>query len=117
MKRFVFDGIIRFLEYCNVVGTTFVEIRILVGVDRIDFHADVTEVLTGDFNGIANIVYVAHLRAFAGEHEDFFHACLSDVFTFSVQFFVTEAGPLDLVVRIKPTVDTVVVKSSLQKES
>ena len=109
MEGSILVGIVCFLEDRDIVGATFVEIFIVFRIDRIDFHVDDPEVLAGDLDGVADIFDVAHLRAFTGEHDDFFDARVGDVLTFAVEFFVGQAGALDLVVRIEAAVDAVVI--------
>ena len=109
MQRFVFRRVVRFLEYRNVVGAAFVEVFVIVGVDRVDFHADDPEILAGDLDGVSDVLNVRHLRAFAGQHEDFFDAGVGDVLAFAVELFVVQAGPLDFIVGVEAAVDAVVV--------
>lgn len=52
VERFVLVGIVRFLEDGDVVGAAFVEVGIVLGVGRIDFHVDDPEVLTSDFDAL-----------------------------------------------------------------
>ena len=109
VKGSVLVGIVRFLEDRDVVGATFVEIFVVFRIDRVDFHVDDPEILAGNLDGVADVFDIAHLRAFAGEHDDFFDTRIGDVLTFAVEFFVRQAGALDLVVRVEAAVDAVVI--------
>ena len=109
VERFVLVGIVRFLEDGDVVGAAFVEVGIVLGVGRIDFHVDDPEVLTSDFDGVADVFDVAHLGTFTGQHDDFFDARVGDVFAFLMELFVVQAGPFYFIVRVKAAVDAVVV--------
>ena len=109
VERFVFVGIVRFLEYSDIVGAAFVEIGIVLGVGRVYFHVDDTEVLASDFDGVADVLDVAHLRTFTGQHDDFFNARVGDILAFLVKFLIVQTGPFYFVVRVESAVDAVIV--------
>ena len=108
MERLVFDGIVGFLKDRHVVGAAFVEICVFVGIDRIDFQSDVSEILTRKSAGFSDIFDVAFLPALAGQDQDFFHTAVGDDLHFMLDLLEGQLHAANRIVTVEAAVNAVV---------
>ena len=73
VEGFVFLCIVGLLKYRHIVGTTLMEIPILVRVDRINLQTDHAEILSCQLTGLTDVLYIALPSTLTCEDQDFLH--------------------------------------------
>ena len=105
MQLCVFILIICFLENSYVIYAAFMQISVFIAVERIDFYAYNLKVLACLLAGLANVMHVTHLAAFAGKNEDFLLAGSGDGLHFGGNLLTAQAGALNFVMAVEATVN------------
>ena len=108
VKLFETHLVVGFLENRHVVHAAFVQIAVLVGIHRINFHTHHAEILTGQLAGFADVFHAALRAAFACENQDFFHAAVGNHLHLVLDLLHGELHALDVVVAVEAAIDAVV---------
>ena len=109
MQLLVSLGVVGFLKDGDVIHAAFVQVGVLVGVDGVDFHADVAEVAARDLHRLADVFQAGMRAAFAREDENFLHARLGDDAHLMLDFLHGKLLAADLVVAVETAVHAVVL--------
>ena len=78
VKRFVFIGIVRFLEYGNVIRAALVQIAVLVRIYGVYLQPDHTKILPRRFTSLSDILNIALTAAFACEDKYLLHTAFGN---------------------------------------
>ena len=74
MEFFIFFWIICFLEHCYIVGSTFMQVFILITVYGINLKPYIPEISACKFTCFTYISYITHASAFTSKHKYFFNS-------------------------------------------
>ena len=108
MQGFVLLVIIGLLEYGDVVHAAFVQISVLVHVQRIDLDADDAEILARQLDRFADVGHRRHGAALAGQQQNFLQAGLRDGLELLLDLVHVEFRAADLVMAVEAAVNAVV---------
>ena len=85
------------------------QVAVVGDIHRVDFEADVAEVLARELAGLTDVGNAALLLALARQHEDFLHAALGDNLHLVLDLVLAELQTVDVVVAVEAAVDAVVL--------
>ena len=108
MQGFVLLIVIGLLEYGDVVHAAFMQISVLVHVQRIDLDADDAEILARQLDRLADVGHRRHGAALAGQHQNLLQAGLRDGLELLLDLVHVEFSAADLVVAVEAAVNAVV---------
>ena len=109
MKRLVLVCVVSFLKNGHIIDAAFMQITVLIDIDRIDFYADIAEIFLRDFHRLTDVLNIGVLAALTGQHQDLLHAGICDDFHLVLDFFERELFAADLVVAVETAVDAIVL--------
>ena len=108
MKRFIFIRIIGLLKNSHIICTALMQVCILLCIYRINFQSYHAEIFPCQSAGFTDIFHITLAAAFSCQDQNFFHSAVCDHLHLFFNLFHRKLHPIDMVVAVKTTVNTVV---------
>ena len=109
MKGLIFVRVVGLLKHGDIVRAALVKIAVLVYIDRIDFQSYHTKILSRQLTGLPYVIHITLGAALAGENQDLLHPAVSNHLHLVFNLLHSQLHPLNMVVAVKATVDTVIL--------